>query len=257
MSFPLLRKMFKQNAVLYWAFIGVIVPYFFLVILMYPMITEMLQGEDNIFGDLFNFGDIGSYTGAMVGELLYTFGLILFIMLVFKLAYKPIDVGSLSMTLMTGISRTKYMITACVFLLMKLAILFVLIFATGILSFLVMGEEFTFVNYLNVVALTMLCLAAVVFIALFLGIMFAGKKAAMALIIAVPVVLYILFMASQLHTSLNFLRWLSVFGWFVPAEVATGTASLWWIAVMVGYVVIVAVSFVLSTIFFKKKDLSL
>ncbi|MCL2756429.1 MAG: hypothetical protein FWE45_05285 [Firmicutes bacterium] len=256
MSFVLLKKMFKQNAVLFWAFVAGIVLYYGLVVLMYPVIADMMEDMGGIWAEMFSVGRIDEFAASMLGEIVWMIGLILFIMLVFRLIYKSVDSGSLSMQLMAGISRKKYIVTSCVYLLLNLFIIFALVLGVGVLIFVALGEDFSFANYLNNVSLAILALGAVTAISFFLGVILAGKKAAAGLLIAIPIVLYMLLMASGIHSSLEFLRWVSVFGWFVPAEIAVGSFELWWL-VMIGYMLLIAVVGIVSTLIFRKKNLSL
>jgi len=253
MSCSVLKSLLRKNAVLYWAFTAVIVGYFFMVILMYPMVRDIMA-EIPIFGD--DFADIGGYTAMVISELAWMFGLILFIMFVFKLAYKPVDSGSLSTHLMAGVSRTKYLVTVTIFLLIKLAVLFVLIVGVGVLSFVILGESFVFIDFFATTLLSMLALGAVTFIAFALAVIFANKKMALGLLIGIPVLLYVLLMVSNIHHSIEFIRWVTVFGWFVPGEVANGAFSLWWL-VAIGYVALIALCAIVSAIIFKRKNLSL
>ncbi|MCL2586715.1 MAG: hypothetical protein FWE31_00560 [Firmicutes bacterium] len=258
MSGTLLKSLLKKNAVLYWCFMAVIMVYFSLVIFMYPLIVDMMTGETGggIFGDMFDVGDIGVYTATMLGELLWSFGLVLFIMLVFRLIFRPVDSGSLSMHLMSGISRTKYMLTALTFLAIKLTTLFILLLSVGLLSFVALGESFNFGHFFSTTLMATISLSAVVFISYLLGSVFAGSKWAAGLLIAVPVCFFLFISLSHIHSSLEFFRWITPFGWFLPSEMAIGDFSLWWI-VLLAYITIIALTSIVSIFVFKRKNLSL
>jgi len=256
MSLTILKSLLKKNALLYWIFTAVIVGYFFLSILMFPLVQQLFENMPPAFADLFGDTTVTGYTAMLFGELVWPFGMILFIMLVFRTIYKPVDSGSLSTHLMGGVSRNKYMITACVFLALKLIIMFVLILTVTLISFAILGEEFVFIDFFASSLLSMLALTAVVFISFMLGAIFAGKKMALGLLIGIPVAFLIVLMIAGIHSSVEFFRWVSVFGWFNPSEVAAGDFGLWWL-VAIGYVLAAVSCAIFATTIFKKKNLSL
>ena len=256
MSFVLLRKFFKKNAVLYWSFIAGMVVYLLLLIFLYPVISAIDPDNVPMGGGHMDFGDIGVFTGSMMADITGLIGVILFVMLAFRLAFRPIERGHLSAYLLCGISRKKYIITACSYLLLSLAIVWVILLGLSFSIFAIMGESFVWYNFMAVVSLSVLSLAAITFLSFFLGILLAGKRSAAGLMIAVPIALVLLFTFSFFHSSIEWLRWLSIIGWFLHGDVATGSFGLWWL-VALAYVLIVAGGFIASIFIFKKKNLSL
>ena len=267
-SLPLYKKMLTKNGILFWSFAAVIIFYLGTIILSFAAFDALAADEEaweafTEFMALFGY-DIGLWTDALLytsemffGVTIYMFLMVLFIILAFRLGYKVVDNGSLGAYLNAGISRTKYLNTAATCLLTKVFILHALVFLVGIICFAILGNEFSALNYLNLVLMTMMVMAAVIFVSFFFGVVFAGRKLAAGLLIAVPVGLLFLLLMSALHESIEFLRWLSIFGWFNHMEVAAGSRYLWWLLALGGYVAVIAVAWVASVLIFKRKNLSL
>ncbi|MCL2846983.1 MAG: hypothetical protein FWE38_04815 [Firmicutes bacterium] len=254
MNWVLLKKLEQKNRLLYWAFTGVIVFYFAMVVMMYPMIIDMMSGENSgMLGDFTaGWDNIGIYAVSLISEIVFSFGMILFVMLVFRLVHKPIEGGSLVPYLMVGISRTTYIKTVAAYLGMKLLLLFVLVLSIGMLSFVALGETFIFTDFFLSVLMAVLALAAVIFVSFFI----ASVRPGMGLIIGIPVVFYLMMLLSQLYSGIEFLRWFSVFGWYDATGLAVGDGGLWWLVAII-YISMIAASFIFSARIFKKRNLGL
>ena len=255
----LYKKMFRKNSMLFWCFMVGLVFYMIMIVWTFSMIADL---PPNIQEALESIGmNIDAWANAMVytadlffGQIIYMFAVIAFVMIAYRLGYKVVDNTSLSAYLVAGISRTKYVTTAMVYLLTKLLTMFTVMFFVGWICFAAIGSGFSMAAYLNVVFMSMLATGAVVFISFFLGTVLAGKGYGMGVMIAVPVAFLLFFMLGT--GDLEFLSYLSVFGWIDTASIGEGTFNLWWLYAIL-YVAIIVGTFVATVLFFRRKQLSI
>ena len=262
MSLPLFKHLTKQNWVLFTIFAGLMMFYLLVLILIYPTMTSMVDMFDQ-FPELFDgvYGMEGwetamTYTASFYSKsLVFAFSMIFYIMLSNKLVNKTVSNTSLSSYLSTSLSRTKYIVTCGIFFAVSIITIFVLMWLIGGAVLLAFGT-YNFALWTNVIVSTLLCSLAVAFISFFFSCIFAGNGIGQALLIGVPILFLVFTMLYDMSSALNFMKYMTPFGWIDALEIAQGTSGLWWLWDII-YAAIIGTMFTLSVIIFKRKQLSI
>lgn len=254
MNWTLYKVFFKKNLTLWAIFVGVCCLYLLIMTFTKEMLdevmAEMMGGQGT---------DILTYLATTYFDSIITmFPMVFYVMVAHKLVAKAVDNTSMSTYLTSGISRRTYTATAAVYLLSSIFLLFAILFGLGA-ACMYSIESINLVNYANVVLSSMLCTMLLAMVSFFMSNYFAGTKMGLGLAIAVPVAFLIVFMIGETVAGISGLQWvqyLSPFGWTDMGKIAAGTYNLWWLA-QLGYLIGIGVLFYLSVFFFKRKQLSI
>jgi hypothetical protein len=185
----------------------------------------------------------------------HIFVMVMYIRLVSQLVTKPVDTTSMACYLSLPISRKKYVFSTYFSLFLPVILCGLSAYVGGVVTFSLKSADINYWNYLNISVTATLQSLAVAFISLTLGFIFAGTKYKSLPIVA-PIVLLFIILFYDMAEWLNWLRWLSPFGWADYSALASGTLNLWWLVIL-GCAVICGVCIYLSARFFKKRNLSI
>lgn len=265
MSLPLFKLTFKKNWPLLLIFCLVLLMYSAVMISMYN--PESLAGFNDMLKLLpenlvraIGFGNVSAELTGYVASTLYAFIMFMFpliycIILGNRLVAKTVDDGSMAYLLSTPNSRSKIIITQGVYALFSIVLMFAFVFCAGTIACSAMfPNSLSIAKYLAVNAITMLVTMTVIMICFFFSCVFNDTKFSLGLGCAVPVGFIILNMMSNSTTGLEWMRKLSIYGWYTPATVAAEGMP---IAPSIAYIAIIAILFIASVLIFKKKKLPL
>jgi hypothetical protein len=184
------------------------------------------------------------------------FLMIMYIMLVNRYIVKPAVTTELSCYLSLPVSRKKYVATTALSLGITVLLCGIVSFLTGVAAFVIRKDaDINYYNYLNLVTTSTLSALAIAYISFACGFIFSGTKYK-SWATAAPILLLFLTMFYSMADWLNWLRWVSPFGWTDYSALAEGKLSLWWL-IDLGYAAICGVSVYLAGYFFKKRNLSI
>ena len=158
--------------------------------------------------------------------------------------------------LATPLSRKNYIATTAMFFITVIFSVFALQFLVGIPLFLIIPGKFNILNFAIIVLVSFLCTLAIAMFCYFFSCVFGGTKYAMGFMVGIPIVFTMLLMISQLVAPLDFLQYVTPYGWFDTLKIAAGVPSLWWLWSLI-YAAISGLLFFLSVILFKKRQLSI
>ena len=257
MSWPLFKALIKRNWPMWAIFTAVSVVYIALIVLTKQLMADVVENIAHEGSEMESFRDMSilQYTSSSFFLGIITiFLMVYYVMLSNKLVHKAADNTSMGAYLTAPISRTKYISTAAMFLLTSIFALYLLVFATGAIC-MASVEQYNMADYLKIVSLSMFCAMAIAMVSFFASSFWAGSKLGFGLLIGLPIALYVLYMLSDITKALNFLRYVTPFGWLEMLKM-TAEFKFWWLADL-GYVAITGIMFLLSVVFFKKKQLSI
>jgi hypothetical protein len=271
MNCALLKTQLKKNSKLIIGVAALVIFYLIVMIftadlmkgdimkdLVESMMRSMGESEDAIAEALLEFEDMDPLNFVANGFFsLYfqMFLMVMYIMLVSRLIVKPTDTTAMSCYLSLPLSRRKYVATTAVTLKISVLLCGLLAYLFGILVFIIRNADINYWNYLNLVTVTTLLAWAVASVSMACGFIFAGTKWKQLSILA-PIVLFVFYMFCGMAQWLNWLKYLSIFGWADYSALANGTFGLWWL-VDLGCLAVVATSTYLSLYIFKKRNLSI
>jgi len=263
MSKPLFLNLMKKNLPLWGVFTGILV--FYLVVIVFTFGIPEVRDSFAIIGiEVGTDITLMDYTAmGFFGTVMFMFPPIFFIMLAYKLVYKPIDSNSLSSFLSTPISRKKYILTTGVLYLVAIFAMFLITWLLGIISVGLFPMAFpdveigsySFIHYTNMVFTLFLATMAVASISFLFSCIGHGKKFGLALLIGLPIVFILIQMLGSM-AGLDFLLHFTPLGWIDAMELNSGTASLWWLFSLI-YIAITGTLFFLALKLFNKKQLSI
>jgi len=262
MNLPLLKHLVKRNWKLWSIFAALLL--FYLVVLI--AIYDVMKDAEEMMAA---FGPIGELYGGMQGletamtyvssfyfkELVFMFSLIYIVMMSHQLVFRAVDNTSISNSLANGISRKNYITTTLVFFMGSVFALFLLLFLAGG-GLLFMWGSYNIALYFNVILSTALIAMSVAAISFFFSAAFAGTKWGAPLLIGIPIMFVVFSMLSGMADSLNFLQWLTPFGWIDSLAISRGTFDLWWMWDIIS-IGIIATAYFAAQHIFKRKQLSI
>jgi ABC-2 type transport system permease protein len=269
MNRSLFQAMLKVNAnnIMNYA-LGIVI-YQWLVIWIFPSIAgnnsvnDMLKSmPENLLKAMGMEGGISQLNDYLANEF---YGLIfVLIMMVFsvmsavQLIARLVDRGSMAYLLATPVSRTQFAVTQAVVLVIGLVIIAAFSIGGGLLGinwFIDDPGNFDRANFiwLNVVGLA-LFLAVGAYSFLFSAIMDDEKKA-LGVAATITVLFYGMDMAAKLSDKLHWMKNITIFSLYKPAEIAKGTFDVW--PATLGLTAGAIVLFGIAVAMFKKRDLPL
>jgi hypothetical protein len=130
-------------------------------------------------------------------------------------------------------------------------------YIAGAVTFAIRGINIAQSTYLNIVGYATVSAMAVAFISFALAFIFAGTKHK-SLYLVVPIVMLFLSLFYSMAEWLEWVRWISPFGW-VDYSVMAGGSYEWWQILLVysGCVAIIISAIILTAKLFKKRNLSI
>lgn len=263
MNLTLFKTTIKNNWVLLLIFFGVLTMYTTIMIAIYDpqdmeSIAAMLElfpkdmmkamGFSTLISNLTTF--LASW---LYGLLMFAFPMVYCIILGNRLIAKTVDNGSMAYLLSTPISRVKIVITQGIYALVSVAVLFVAIFAVGVLTSTLLYPGLLDVGgYLKINIITMLVNMVVVMITFFFSCLFNDSKHSSGFGSGIPITFLLMNMIGGVSKDTEFLKNLSIYGIYDPVEVVKGLDIM---GLSLMFTVIVLLLFIASIIVFKKKRL--
>ena len=265
MSYTLLKTMWKKNWTLLLIFFSVLTMYITIMVSMYnPDDIEALMSMLEMFPPeimkAFGFSglvtNLTSYLASwLYGMLMFGFPMVYCIILASRLVSKMVDNGSFAYLLSTPNSRVKIIVTQGVYALLSLVLLFAALFGVGVLTSAAM-----FPGALHVAAFfrlnvtTMLVNMVVIMIGFFFSCLFNDGKKSVGFGAGIPIIFLLMNMLGGVSTESEFLKKLSVYGFYDPVELVQGSEIL---TLNLIYFIAAAVLFTASVLVFKRKNLPL
>jgi ABC-2 type transport system permease protein len=265
MSLPLFKKTLKQNWILLLIFFGVLTMYMTTMISMYNpedmagligMIEAFPEGLRAAFGfDALVMELTGYLASWLYGMLMIGFPMVYSIILGNALVAKMVDNGSFAYLLSTPTPRVKIIVTQGIYALTSLLILFIALFAVGVLS-----AEAMFPGELNINAFfrlnvtTMLVNMVVMMITFFFSCLFNEARLSLSFGAGIPIAFLLMNMLGGSAPDLKILSDISIFGFYDPVRLVAGDAA--W-GVNLAYIGIIIVLFAGAAMIFNKKKLPL
>jgi len=257
MSFPLLKVFTKNTWKLWLLFTGILLMYMIVLIFSFDQLVEMMNmAGDNpeILGITFPMSSrFDLLAGMYFDMLIFMFPMIFYIILANRLVSKAVDDNSMASYLSSSMSRRQYTVTAAFFLIISLVAMFFVVFAVGG-AMLVIYESVNWLNWTNMVLTTLTCTLMIAGICFFFSTVMAANRTGQTLMIGIPV-LFFLFMWLGEMPSLDFLHYLTPFGFVDSLAIAHGLENLWWL-INLAFIAIATALFVASVLIFDKKQLS-
>jgi hypothetical protein len=271
MNCALLKTQLKKNAKLIIGVTALIIVYLIIMIftadfmnsdMMKTMVESMMRSmgapEEEITKALAEFDDmtpLNFVANGFFSVYFHLFLMVMYIMLVSRLIVKPVDTTSMSCYLSLPISRRKYVGSTAASLAITIILCGLAAYITGLVVFIGKLAEINYWDYLNIVSVSALIALAVAFVSMTCGFVFAGTKWKPLSIVA-PILLLLFYMLSDMAEWLNWLKYVSIFGWADYNALANGTFDLWWLADL-GCLAVVGAATYLSLYIFKKRNLSI
>jgi hypothetical protein len=254
----LFKSLMKRYWILWAIFAGLMTFYFTIVALTFFIEPDAMIASMEMMGNALG-ADIGA--AAFTAYTFFDFvvpiyGAVFFIIFAVMLVHRAVFNNSMSAFLSTPLSRKNYIVTSAVFFITVIASVFLMQFLIGIPLFLIIGGSFNILYFGIVVFVSFLCTLSIAMICFFCSCAFAGSGKAMGFIIGIPIVFTMFLMISQLVPPLDFLQYLTPYGWFDTLKVAAGIDNLWWLWCLI-YAAISGALFFLSVFIFKRKQLSI
>lgn len=265
MKIALLKVDMKNNITLFMIIAYVMMMYFSVITYMFDPTdtsswTEMLDMLPEGLMAGFGFDQVSSnLTGFVVnfyyGFLVFVFPMIYCIVVANRLVVKMVDNGSFAYLLMSPTSRKTIIITKEIFLLVSIALLFLILHVGGVgvcrlLFGNMLNESILLKVNINAALLTM----TVGMICFFYSCYFNESKMALAFSSGVSIASLLLFMLGGVSDKSEFLKNFSIFSLLNSSEILEGGGS---VGVSVLLIAMIAILFVLSVLIFEKKNLSL
>jgi len=231
--------------------------YFVVVALAFLMSPEAMNESMGIVGADINTNSVVTFTAFTFFDFVVpVYATVFYVIFAILLVHRTVATNSLASYLSMGIPRKNYITTAGTFLILVVSSVFFLQFAIGAILFRSVYGAFNVWNFFNVTLMSFLCTMTVAMVSFFFSTAFAGKTLGMGLVVGAPVLFVLLMMLSSLTPPLEFLKYLTPFGWFDSVRVVTGSFKLWYL-VDLGYLAITASLFVASIFIFNRKQLSI
>lgn len=263
MNITIFKNIFKRNWILLLIFTVILCFYQGTIISLVN--TEDMTSVQELYGsmegmlkafgiDITTMTDPLSYTAStFFGLLVLAFPMVYYIILIIKLVIKPIENYSLSYILTSPVSRSKYIVTLALYLLLSLFIMFMFVFITGSVMLNTTGS-FNVLAYLNLVTVTYLLCSSIAMFTFFIAVMFCNSKNSVFFTVSIPVGLLILNMLGSVSDKLSFLTKYNPFGLLQSVKIVNGEISTLWM--YVAFTIAIVILLMLSVKTFDKKQLS-
>jgi hypothetical protein len=271
MSYALLKSQLKKNAKLIIMMVLLVIFYLITIIFtadfmkdgfMKDMVESMMRSfgasEAEIAKATAQMGDMTALSFTANGFFSLCFHLFLmymYIVLVSRLIVKPVETTAMSCYLSLPLSRRRYVWTTAASLTITVLLCGLAAYLSGLFTFMIQKADVNYWDYLNISGAATLVALSVAFVSMACGFVFAGTKYK-SLATAVPIVLLVLSTFYTMAESLDWLKYISIFGWADYSELANGTFKLWWL-VDLGCLAVVGAATYLSLYIFKKRNLSI
>ena len=262
MSFPLFKTLIKQNWKLWAIFMGLLLFYMGILIVIYDVMIDFQETLESMPAELGGIYGLEGWENALTytasfffQQLVFVFSMIFYIMLSNKLVNKPVDNTSISAHLSSSMSRSKYIVTTGVFLISSIFAMFLVMFFVGG-GLLFMWGTYSVLHWANLIFTTAMCSIMVAMVSFFFSAVFAGGRLGSGLLIGVPILFVTFNMLAGMADALSFLDWCNPFGYIDAVALASGSYNLWWL-LNLGFIAISASLFVASIFLFRKKQLNI
>lgn len=217
----------------------------------------MFEGMMSAFGmDVDAMTDLLSYVAStFFTTLIMAFCMVFYILQGNKLVAKQVADNSLCYTLSMPISRTKFILTEALYLVVAMFALFVLVFLDGIIC---MNSVSAIDNlaFLNLCALCFLLNAALAMAVFFVSICCCTNPKLSIASAVLPIALLLIYMlGSAGGETFEFLTYISPFGWVDSVGIVNSRVDVWWMYIV--FTAIITLFVYLSVVVFKKKRLPL
>ena len=254
LSFPLL-KIFLKNTWKLWAiFVGILLMYMLIMVFTFDQMREAMQSMEVMGLTVVMDSRFDMLASMYFDMIVFMFPMIFYIILANKLVSKTVDDKSMSSFLSSSLSRRQYTVTAALFLVASIVAMFFVVFAVGGLS-LIMFETINWANWMAMLLTTLTCTLAIASLCFFFSTVFAANKTGNTFMVGIPVMFFLLMFLGEIP-SLEFLHYLTPFGYVDSFAIAHGVESLWWLINLV-FIVIATVFLTVSIYIFDKKQLSI
>lgn len=265
MNLSLYQLGWKKNWKLLTIFILVITMYVSVVTLLYdPEMSNILTQFSEYMPEMmsaFGMGNIATNLVEFLANYLYGFLLIIFPMVFIiivsnQLVAKYIDDTSMVYLLASPNSRNKIIRTQIAVLL---SLLFSLVLYTTLIG--IAASELFFPNELDTIGFIMIniglfsLLIAMTGICFFFSCIATDTKFSLGASIGITVFFYLMQMLSGMGTQFEFLKYTTLFTLFNPNELL-GQSTVFYASIPI-LLIIGFIFFLLSTLYFKKRDLSI
>jgi ABC-2 type transport system permease protein len=235
MSLALFKHTLRRSWILLVIFFGVLTMYMTVVISMYNpedmagligMIEAFPEGLRIAFGFDALVTDLTAYLASwLYGMLMIGFPMVYSIILGNALVAKMVDNGSFVYLLSTPTPRVKIIVTQGIYALTSLLILFIALFAVGVLS-----AEAMFPGELNISAFfrlnvtTILVNMVVMMIAFFFSCLFNEARLSLSFGAGIPIAFLLMNMLGGSAPDLKVLSEISIFGFYDPVKLIAENA---------------------------------
>lgn len=264
MSLPLFKMTFKKNVILAVIFLGVMLMYSIVMISMFS--PESLDALNAMFKVLppemmkalgFNgaFDSLVGYLASwLYGLILTAFPMVYCIILGHKLVAKTVDSGSMACLLATPHSRTKIIVTKGIYALLSMAVMQMVVFGINLLISKLMfpSEHIAIFTFFKLNVTVMLVNLVVMAITFFFSCLFNDARFSLGFGSGIPIAFLLLNMLGNASKDGEFLKKLSIYGWYDPVGIANGDGTL---HVNLVYCGIIIALFIASVMVFRKKRL--
>jgi ABC-2 type transport system permease protein len=265
MSLTLFTTTFRKNWILLLIFFGVLAMYVIVMISMYnPEDIESLLSLLKVFSEDFikAFGFSGAVTDLttylaswLYGMLMFALPMVYSIILGNRLVAKTVDNGSMAYLLSTPNSRNKIIITLGIYALISVLVLFIGIFALGVISSNIMFPGLLNVNgFLRLNFTTLLVNMAVLMIVFFFSCLFNESRYSLLFGAGIPIIFLLMNMLGGTAEAAKIFKQISIYGLYDPVNVAKGGETL---GINLFFTCVIAILFIASVIIFKRKRLPL
>ena len=254
LNFPLLRVFIKNTWKLWIIFVGILLMYMLIMVFTFDQMREAMESMEVMGLAIVMDSRFDMLTSMYFDMIIFMFPMIFCIILANKLVSKTVDDNSMSSFLSSSLSRRQYTVTAALFLMMSIVAMFFVVFAIGGLS-LIMFETINWANWTAMILTTLTCTLAIASLCFFFSSVFAANRTGNIFMIGIPVMFFLLMFLGEIP-SLEFLHYLTPFGYVDAFAIGLGQESLWWLINLV-FIVVSTVFLTASIYLFDKKQLSI
>ncbi|MDD5018265.1 MAG: ABC transporter permease [Eubacteriales bacterium] len=265
MSFTLLKTTFKMNWKLLLIFWSVVAMYLAILVYMYDpedmkalmsMVEAFPEDLMKAMGFSTAVADLTGYLASwLYGLLMFGIPMVYCIILGNRLVAKMVDNSSFAYLLTTPHSRVKIIVTQGVYALASVAVLFAVLYGTGVAICEAMFPGLLDIGaFLRLNITTMLINMAVMMISFFFSCLFNDTKRSLGFGSGIPIVFLLMYMLGGAAADAEIVKQVSIYGLYDPVELVQGGDVL---GANLIYIGIAAVLFAAGVLIFKKKRLPL
>lgn len=265
MSIELFKTTFKRNWLLLVIFFCVLTMYMGVMITMFDpnnmqeladMLALFPAEVQNALGFSSTITTLTTYLASwLYGMLMFGFPMVYCIILGNRLVAKMVDNGSFAYLLSTPNSRAKIVVTQGLYALTSLAVLFAALYGAGVgICSAAFPGALDHPQFLRLNATTMLVNMTVMMICFFFSCLFSDSKWATGFGAGLPIAFLLMNMLGGASTGAETLKRASIYGFYDPVELVSGSA-IW--AQNTIYLGAIVVLFIAAVLIFRKKRLPL